>query len=145
MNFAVDVVEAADPDARALLELDAFGTREEWTFGAVAEGAGRLAGALHAAGVQREDVVLTLIGNRPAWVLAMVACFRQGYTVLPCNEQLRAKDLRMRLEVTRPAAIVADPRNREVIQAAGWTGPVLWDEEGPAPLPAELEAEDPCL
>jgi acyl-coenzyme A synthetase/AMP-(fatty) acid ligase len=141
VNFAVDVVEAADPDARALLELDAFGTREEWTFGAVAEGAGRLAGALHAAGVQREDVVLTLIGNRPAWVLAMVACFRQGYTVLPCNEQLRAKDLRMRLEVTRPAAIVADPRNREVIQAAGWTGPVLWDEEGPAPLPAE----HPCL
>jgi acyl-coenzyme A synthetase/AMP-(fatty) acid ligase len=145
VNFAVDVVEAADPAARALVELDAYGTRAEWTFAEVAEGSGRLAGALHAAGVRRGDVVLTLIGNRPAWVLAMVACFRQGYVVLPCNEQLRAKDLRMRLEITRPAAIVADPRNTEVIRAAGWTGPTVWDEEGPAPLPADLAPDDPCL
>jgi acyl-coenzyme A synthetase/AMP-(fatty) acid ligase len=145
LNFALDVVEAADPNALALLELDTYGTREEWRFGDVAEGAGRLAGALHAAGVRQGDVVLTLIGNRPAWVLAMVACFRQGYVVLPCNEQLRAKDLRMRLEVTAPAAVVADPRNSEVLRDAGWTGPTLWDEEGPAPLPAQLAAEDPCL
>ena len=34
----------------------------------------------------------------------MVACFRQGYVVLPCTEQLRAKDLRLRLDVARPAA-----------------------------------------
>ena len=37
---------------------------------------------------------MTLIGNRPQWVLTMVACFRIGAVVLPCNEQLRAKDLR---------------------------------------------------
>ncbi len=37
---------------------------------------------------------MTLIGNRPEWVLAMVACFRIGAVVLPCNEQLRASDLR---------------------------------------------------
>ena len=71
------------------------------------------AGALHAAGVRRGDVVLTLIGNRPEWVIAMVACFRQGYVVLPCNEQLRAKDLRARLDITQPTAVVADPRNAD--------------------------------
>ena len=37
---------------------------------------------------------MTLIGNRPEWVLTMVACFRLGAVALPCNEQLRAKDLR---------------------------------------------------
>ena len=41
----------------------------------------------------------------------MVACFRQGYVVLPCTEQLRAKDLRLRLDVARPALVVADERN----------------------------------
>ena len=41
---------------------------------------------------------MTLIGNRPEWVFAMVACFRIGAVVLPCTEQLRAKDLRLRLE-----------------------------------------------
>ena len=48
--------------------------------------------------------MLTLVGNQPDWVAAMVACFRQGYVVLPCNEQLRAKDLRLRLDVCPPAA-----------------------------------------
>ena len=43
----------------------------------------------------------------------MVACFRLGYVVLPCTEQLRAKDLRLRLDVARPALVVADERNRE--------------------------------
>ncbi len=145
MNFAVDVVEAAPAGARALVELARDGARREWTFGQVAEGARALAGALHAAGVRRGDTVLTLVGNRPEWVLAMIACFRQGFVVLPCNEQLRAKDLGMRLGVTAPAAVVADPRNHEVLAAAGWDGPTLWRESGPAPAPADLALDDPCL
>ena len=54
---------------------------------------------------------MTLIGNRPEWVLTMVACFRIGAVALPCNEQLRAKDLRLRLEAAQPELIVADERN----------------------------------
>ncbi len=145
MNFTVDVVEAADAGARALLELARDGSRREWTFGEVAEGAGRRAGALHAAGVRQGDVVLTLVGNRPQWVLAMAACFRQGYVVLPCNEQLRAKDLSLRLAVAQPVAVVADPRNAGALESAGWRGPTLWEDEGPAPLPANLAPTDPCL
>jgi acyl-coenzyme A synthetase/AMP-(fatty) acid ligase len=108
VNFWTDVVTAAPADRRALVELARDGSRREWTFGEVAEGAARVAGALHAAGVRRGDTVLTLIGNRPEWVLAMVACFRQGYVVLPCNEQLRPKDLRLRLDACPPALVVAD-------------------------------------
>src|SRR4051812_11997106 len=146
-NFATDVVEAAPAADRALVELARDGTRREWTFGEVAAGARGVAGALHAAGVRRGDTVLTLVGNRPAWALTMVACFRQGDVVLPCNEQLRAKDLRLRLEISSPAAVVADPRNHEVLAAAGWDGPTLWDERAPehAPAPAVLAATDPCL
>ena len=145
LNFAVDVVEAAPPGDRALVELARDGSRREWAFGEVAEGARGVAGALHAAGVRRGDGVLTLVGNRPEWVLTMVACFRQGYVVVPCNEQLRPKDLRLRLEATAPAAVVADPRNAGVLAEAGWGGPTLWRERAPAPPPADLAPQDPCL
>jgi acyl-coenzyme A synthetase/AMP-(fatty) acid ligase len=151
MNFAVDVVEAAHPEARALIELARDGARREWTFGAVAEGARTLAARLHELGVAGGDTVMTLVGNRPEWVLTMVACFRQGHVVLPCTEQLRPKDLRLRLDVTAPRAVVADERNREALAHAGWDGPTLWapfdDDEpaGTAPPAADLGPLDPCL
>src|SRR5687767_14765790 len=111
MNFSRDVVDAADPARPALVELARDGTRREWAFGDVADRAARLAGTLAARGVRRGDVVLTLVGNRPEWVLAMVACFRLGAVVLPCTEQLRAKDLRLRLDAVHPRLVIADERN----------------------------------
>jgi acyl-coenzyme A synthetase/AMP-(fatty) acid ligase len=150
MNFARDIVEAADPQRLALIARARDGGRREWSFGAVADEASRLAARLHALGVQRADVVLTLVGNRPEWVSTMVACFRQGYVVLPCTEQLRAKDLRLRLEVAQPALVVCDERNGEVLRAAGWDGPTVWvpwaDQPERTPPPhAELDPEAECL
>src|SRR4051794_25202085 len=152
MNFAGDVVEGAAPDALALGELARDGARREHRFGAVAAAARTMAAHLHERGVRRGDVVLTLAGNQPDWVVAMVACFRQGYVVLPCTEQLRARDLRLRLDVARPAAVVADGRNAEVLEQAGWDGPTIWGPgvmDWPAatapPVPADLDPLDPCL
>ncbi|MHB1834522.1 MAG: acyl-CoA synthetase [Solirubrobacteraceae bacterium] len=118
MNFARDIVDCAPRHARALIELDRAGSRTEWTFGAVSDACARWAGGLVAHGVQRGDVVMTLIGNRPQWVLTMVACFRIGAVVLPCNEQLRAADLRLRIESARPRMIVVDERNLAELEAA---------------------------
>ncbi len=150
MNFARDVVEAAPPGRLALVELARDGARREWSFGELADGAARMAGALAARGVGRGDVVLTLIGNRPEWVLAMVACFRLGAVVLPCTEQLRAKDLRLRLAAARPRLILADERNRAELEAAGPDCDVVLvpDPEllaADPPPPVELASEDPCL
>ena len=69
MNFARDVVDAAPPARRALVALGRDGSRTEWSFGEVADASARAAGALAARGVGREDVVMTLVGNRPEWVL----------------------------------------------------------------------------
>ena len=154
MNFAVDVVEAADADALALVELDRTGGRREHRFGAVAQAVHTMATELAALGVRRGDVVLTLAGNQPDWVVAMVACFRQAYVVLPCTEQLRAKDLRLRLDVTQPAAVVADRRNASVLAEADWDGPTIWGPgvmDRPAPAPERVPSAagrsplDPCL
>jgi acetyl-CoA synthetase len=150
MNFARDVVEAAAPDRLALIELRRDGSRREWSFGEVADRSARLAGTLRARGVERGDVVMTLIGNRPEWVLTMLACFRLGAAALACNEQLRAKDLAQRIAAARPRLIVADERNLGELSSACPDCAVLtvpdeklFDYE-PAPA-AELESHDPCL
>ena len=151
-NFAVDVVERAPPDRLAMIELARDGMRREWSFGQVAQAGRALAGQLHRDhALRRGDTVLTLLGNQPAWVAAMVACFRQGWVALPCSEQLRAKDLALRIAVCSPAAVVCDARNEEVLRASGWAGPTVWAQELPhlpatgAPPAAELSALDPCL
>jgi len=150
MNFAREVVDRSPPSGLALVELAHDGSRHEWSFGEVSKRSAALAGTLRARGIGRGDVVMTLIGNRPEWVFTMCACFRLGAVVLPCTEQLRAKDLALRLAVARPSLIVADERNRAELEAAGPDCPVVFvpDEAlfaGP-PVPAvELAPEDPCL
>jgi acetyl-CoA synthetase len=148
MNFACDVVEAAPSNRRALVELARDGRRREWTFGEVADRSARLAGALHARGVSSGDVVLTLIGNRPEWVLTMVACFRIGAVALACNEQLRLKDLRLRIQQADPTLIVADERNIGELPPSVpiLTVPdaTLFERHDPAPS-VDLDPTDPCL
>ncbi len=149
-NFAQSVVEAAPAGRLALVELTRDGARHEWSFGQVARAARTLAAQLHEQGVRRGDTVLTLVGNRPDWVVAMVACFRQGHVVLPCNEQLRAGDLRLRLAACPPALVVCDERNAAVLAEAGWDGPTIVvpgvaSTELEPPPAADLAAQDPCL
>jgi acetyl-CoA synthetase len=151
VNFAHDVVDAADPARLALVALSGDGERHEIAFGEVADRSARLAGALAARGVGRGDVVMTLIGNRPEWVYAMVACWRLGAVALPCSEQLRPADLRARMDRVAPRAIIAHERDRHLAEEAGFDGPLLalpderlFEEADPAP-PAELGPEDPAL
>jgi acyl-coenzyme A synthetase/AMP-(fatty) acid ligase len=150
MNFTADIVDAAPRGDLALVELARDGRRREWSFGEVADHSARLAGALRRHGAGRGHVVLTLIGNRPEWVLTMLACFRIGAVVLPCNEQLRAKDLRLRLASADPKLIVADQRNASELAAADPDCPVLLVPDpallaGEPEPPVELASTDPCL
>ena len=82
-------------------------------------------GASPAAGVGRGDVVMTLVGNRPEWVYAMVAAWRLGAVAQPCTEQLRPHDLRARMDTVDPRVVVADERDAELVAEAGFDGPVL--------------------
>jgi acetyl-CoA synthetase len=148
MNFAAEVVDAAPPERLALLELARDGRRREWAFGEVAERSARLAGTLRAHGVGRGDVVMTVIGNRPEWVFAMLACFRIGAVVLPCTEQLRAKDLALRIEQARPSVILADERDLDQLAGAGTPVLAIPDERlfaSEAVRAVELDESEPCL
>jgi acyl-coenzyme A synthetase/AMP-(fatty) acid ligase len=149
VNFTRDAVEAAPRHRRALVELRRDGTRREWTFGELGDAAAALAGRLHAGDLIRGDVVLSLVGTRAEWALTMLACFRQGYVVLPCTEQLRPHDLKLRLEIAKPRLVVADERNRETLEQAGWSGDTVWVPFADAPVTpvaaAELDPDDPCM
>jgi acetyl-CoA synthetase len=150
MNFSLDVVEAAPPESLAMIALGRDGSRAEITFAEVADRSARLAGTLASRGVGRGDVVMTVIGNRPEWVYAMVACFRMGAVALPCTEQLRPKDLRARMDKVEPRAIVVDERDLATVQETGFDGPVLAIQDdalylsAPAPA-ADLSPTDPAL
>jgi acyl-coenzyme A synthetase/AMP-(fatty) acid ligase len=126
VNFARDVLQDKPAQTLALVELTREGERREWTFGDVERCTAAMASSLRQLGVGRGDVVMTLIGNRPEWVVTMMACFRMGAVVLPCTEQSRAKDLRLRLEVARPTLIVADERNRAELEATAPACRVAW-------------------
>jgi acyl-coenzyme A synthetase/AMP-(fatty) acid ligase len=60
--------------------------------------------------VGRGDVVMTLVGNRIEWVLAMLACWRMGAIALPCNTQLRRQDLELRVSAAGPLLCVGEEK-----------------------------------
>ena len=142
MNFVVNV--------GALVSIDTNGARREWSAAELDDASARFAGALVERGVARGDVVLTLVGNRPEWVLAMLACWRIGAVALPCNEQLRGHDLAVRIEAVPPRVVVADERDLGTVRAAGYEGELVTvpDDslfEGPPAPVADLGARDPAL
>src|SRR3954469_23360957 len=146
------MVDAAPRSRLALVALARDGRREEISFGEVSERSARLAGALLERGVARGDVVVTMIGNRPEWVYAMVACFRLGAVVLPSTEQLRPNDLRARFDKVEPRLVIADRRNLETVEAAGFArrsilaipDERLFETSTQAPAP-DLSPDDPAI
>jgi acyl-coenzyme A synthetase/AMP-(fatty) acid ligase len=150
VNFARDVVDAAPASRRALVALGRDGSRTEMTFGEVSDRAARLAGTFQERGVRAGDTVMTVVGNRPEWVLAMVACFRIGAVALPCMEQLRPGDLRARMDVVEPRLVVVDERDVGTVEAAGFDGPLVRvpDESAYEASPAaatDLAPDHPAL
>lgn len=110
MNFIEDVVEAFPAARPALLEVTAEGERRVHHFGELFARSAGLSGAFAARGVRRGDVVMTLTGSRVEWVLALLACWRMGAVALPCNPQLRHKDLALRVAAANPKLAVGEGR-----------------------------------
>jgi acetyl-CoA synthetase len=110
VNFIEDVVERFPAARPALIEVTSDGERRLHHFGELSARSAGLSGAFAARGVARGDVVMTLVGSRPEWVLAMLACWRMGAVALPCNPQLRRKDLELRARAADPKLAVGEAR-----------------------------------
>ena len=105
MNFIEDVMERRPPRRSGSSRSTPFGNRREWHFGELIARSAGLSGAMAARGVERGDAVMTLVGSRIEWVLAMLACFRMGAVAMPCNPQLRRKDLEVQGRGREPEAL----------------------------------------
>jgi acyl-coenzyme A synthetase/AMP-(fatty) acid ligase len=152
LNFIEDVVEAFPAARPALIEVTAEGERRTHHFGELFARSAGLSGAFAARGVRRGDVVMTLTGSRVEWVLSLLACWRMGAVALPCNPQLRRKDLEIRARAADPRLAVGEERylgelpdgvpHMDMADVAA-----AMDEDRPQETPAELvdlAAEDPA-
>jgi acyl-coenzyme A synthetase/AMP-(fatty) acid ligase len=110
VNLIEDLLERFPASKLALVAIDGAGERHRWHFGELIARSGGLSGAMAARGVRRGDPVITLTGNRVEWVIAMLACFRMGAVAMPCNVQLRRKDLALRVAAAAPALAIGEER-----------------------------------
>jgi acetyl-CoA synthetase len=153
VNLISDLLETFPSSKPALLAISADGERRVWHFGELIAMSAGLSGAFAARGVGRGDVVMTLVGNRLEWVLSLLACWRMGAVVLPCNTQLRRNDLKFRCGVAEPKLCVGDeallgelPDGVPYMTLAEVAAAL--DEDNPQETPAaiaSLDPEDPAL
>jgi acyl-coenzyme A synthetase/AMP-(fatty) acid ligase len=108
MNLIVDLLERFPASKPALVTVSRDGERRVWHFGELIARSAGLSGAFAARRVGRGDVVMTLVGNRVEWVLALLACWRMGAIALPCSTQLRRADLEHRIAVASPSLCVGE-------------------------------------
>jgi acyl-coenzyme A synthetase/AMP-(fatty) acid ligase len=153
VNFAEYIFERFPASKQALVSLDADGNREVWHFGELLARTAGLSGAVAARGVRRGDTVMTLIGNRPEWVLAMMACFRMGAVAMPCNVQLRRADLEHRVATANPALAIGEARylgelpDSVPYMTLAEVAEVLDEDlpQAPPVEPADLDDDDPAI
>ncbi len=148
MNFITEVLDRHRASKPALVALSRDGERRLWHMGELGARAAGLSGAMATRGVHRGDVVMTLVGNRVEWVLALLACWRMGAIALPCNTQLRRGDLEHRIAVANPVLCVGEedllgemPGGVECMTMADVASAL--DEDRPQEIPMEVISLDP--
>jgi acyl-coenzyme A synthetase/AMP-(fatty) acid ligase len=153
VNFIEDLMERSPASRLGIVAVDGEGNRRDWYFGELNACSAGLSGAFAARGVERGDVVMTLVGNRIEWVLSLLACWRMGAVALPCSTQLRRQDLALRVAAAEPKLCVGE--DDLLAELPDGVATMTMDEvaaaldedlpqEAPAPIEA-MDAEDPAL
>lgn len=153
MNIIDDLMERAPASKLGIVAIDPEGRRRDWHYGELIATSAGLSGAFATRGVKRGDVVMTLVGNRIEWVLTLLACWRMGAVALPCNTQLRRKDLELRVAAADPVLCVGEERLLSELPdgvATMTTAEIaeVLDEDRPQETPSRVEdmgPEDPAL
>jgi acyl-coenzyme A synthetase/AMP-(fatty) acid ligase len=148
VNIIDDLMERAPASTLGIVAIDPEARRRDWYYGELIATSAGLSGAFAARGVKRGDVVMTLVGNRIEWVLTLLACWRMGAVALPCNTQLRRKDLELRVRAADPVLCVGEERLLGELPACGPTMTMaeiadVLDEDRPQETPARVEDMDP--
>jgi acetyl-CoA synthetase len=148
MNFIEEVMERVPASTLAVVAVSADGESRDWHMGELIARSAGLSGAMAARGVERGDAVMTLVGSRIEWVLAMLACLRMGAVALPCNPQLRRHDLEVRVNAAEPKLCIGEEDllgelpDGVPVMTLGDVADAL-DEDRPQETPADVKELDP--
>jgi acyl-coenzyme A synthetase/AMP-(fatty) acid ligase len=153
VNLIEDLMERSPASRLGIVAVDSEANRRDWHFGELIARSAGLSGAFAARGVERGDVVMTLVGNRIEWVLTLLACWRMGAVALPCNTQLRPLDLELRTAAAAPSLCVGEEAALASLPSGVPTMTLaevadVLDEDRPQETPAAIEemgAGDPAL
>lgn len=109
-NFAydvVDVIASESPDKVAVLWVDDAGEKKSITFKMLSEMSNSVANFLIARGLKKGDTVLLFMRRRWEYWVLMMAMHKLGVIPIPATSQLKAKDIKYRLETAEVVAVVA--------------------------------------
>ena len=109
-NFAYDVIDALaveSPDDIAVLWTNDSGERKKLTFRDLSEMSSSVANFLHARNINRGDTVLLFMRRRWEYWVLMMAMHKLGAIPIPSTNQLKAEDIRFRINAAECKNIIA--------------------------------------
>jgi benzoate-CoA ligase len=126
-NAAVDLIDRNLPQRRSHPAfIDERGTL---TYGALAEGVGRTAGALRALGLEPESRIALVMLDTNEFPLAFLGAIKAGIVPIPLNTLFPASDYAFILSDSRAKAVIVSvellPKVLEAAGSAGWAGEVI--------------------
>lgn len=106
---------ALNPDKKALIWMDEENVTEEITYKELLDRANQIANSLEELGLTKGDRILIIMPRLIETYAVYIACLKAGFSVIPCSEMLRAKDLSYRVQHSGAKAIIADYRFTEQV------------------------------
>ncbi|MCQ2599671.1 MAG: AMP-binding protein [Alphaproteobacteria bacterium] len=109
-NFAydvIDVIATETPDKVALLWTDDSGEKRKFTFRDMSLMSNAAANFLTSRGLKRGDTVLVFLRRRWEYWILMMAMHKLGVIPIPSTNQLKAEDIKYRVDTAQVQAIIA--------------------------------------
>lgn len=109
-NFAYDVVDVIareTPEKLAIIWVDDSGEKRNFTFKQLSEMSNAAANFLTSRGLKRGDTVLLFLRRRWEYWILMMAMHKVGVIPIPSTNQLKAEDIKYRIDTAGCRAIIA--------------------------------------
>ena len=118
-NFARDIIDKwgeSTPSKTAIFWVDDDGNEKELTFAGLSARSRQLCNALTAAGVERGDTVVLMLGRNIEWWEILTACLRMGAICSPGTTQLSPKDIAYRMNAANAVCFITDVDNADKLE-----------------------------
>ncbi len=93
-------------------------TNRDWTYKQLNEEANKLANALKADGIGKDDVVMTAMLNCPEFVFSYIGPRKIGAILNPANFNLAAGEMAKLIDHNKPKAFMYSPEHRDMVVKA---------------------------